>query len=283
VGHPQFCCNLIYMTDNPESDSSLATGFRDVDAAAVDKMSRCLTYMDSLPDFRQYKAAILEMMNLQRGSVAADLGCGLGFDVRRFSNLVGPTGRAIGVDSSMALIQSARSASENFPAIEFIQADIQSLPFTNDVLDSCKIDRTLQHVERPAAVLNEMFRTVRSRGTVVCAEPDWGTFVIDGGSHPIAHQVAQAWCEGFRNPHIGSELKDRLKEAGFVDLQLHEVFLSTLGFASCDMVFDITQSVMQLAASSGSEEPLAWLANLRDRSEPVCCSVTIVINFAKKP
>jgi ubiquinone/menaquinone biosynthesis C-methylase UbiE len=265
---------------DPETDSYLASGFRDVDTAAVDKMARCLAYMDSLPGFQQYKAAVLEMMKLQRGSITADLGCGLGFDVRRFSALVGSTGLAIGVDSSMALI---RSASESFPAVEFIQADIQTLPFANDVLDSCKIDRTLQHVERPAAVLNEVFRTVRSGGTVVCAEPDWGTFVIDNDRHPLARQIAQLWCEGFRNPHIGRELGEHLKNAGFVDLQIQEIALATLGFSSCDTVFDITQSAMQLAARSGSEEPLAWLANLRDRSDPVCCSVTLVINFAKKP
>ncbi len=268
---------------DPETDSYLATGFRDVDAAAVDKMARCLTYMDSLPDFRQYKAAILEMMNLQHGSVTADLGCGLGFDVRRFSALVGSTGRAIGVDSSIALIQSARSASEGSLVVEFIQADIQSLPFGDGVLDSCKIDRTLQHVERPAAVLNEMFRTVRSAGAVVCAEPNWGTFVIDDAGHPIAQQVTQVWREGFRNPHIGRELGELLEEAGFVDLRIQETVLSTIGFASCDMVFDITQSATQLAARSGSDEPLEWLANLRDRSDQVCCSVTLVINFAKKP
>jgi ubiquinone/menaquinone biosynthesis C-methylase UbiE len=268
---------------NLKTDSYLATGFRDVDAAAVDKMARCLAYMDALPGFQQYKAAILESMKLPRGAVTADLGCGLGFDVRRLSAMVGSTGRAIGVDSSMVLIQSARSASDGFPAVEFIQADIESLPFGSGVLDSCKIDRTLQHVERPTAVLAEMFRTIRSRGAVVCAEPDWGTFVIDDARHPFAQQIAQVWCEGFRNPHIGRELEERLKEAGFVDLQIQEVVLATLGFASCDTVFDITQSAMQLAARSRSEEPLAWLANLRDRSDPVCCSVTLVINFAKKP
>jgi SAM-dependent methyltransferase len=262
------------------TEDFLATGFRAVDTAAVDKMARCLAYMDALPGFQQYKAAILESMKLQRGVVTADLGCGLGFDVQRLSAMVGSTGLAIGVDSSMALI---RSASEGFPAVEFIQADIQRLPFGAGVLDACKIDRTLQHVEQPAAVLNEMFRTVRSGGAVACAEPDWGTFVIDDARHPIAHQVAQVWCEGFRNPHIGRELGERLKAAGFVDLQIREVVLATLDFASCDTVFDITQSAMQLAARSGSEEPLAWLANLRDRSDPVCCSVTLVINFAKKP
>ena len=113
---------------DPKPEASLARGFRDVDTAVVGKLARCLTYMDALPAFQQYKNTMLEMMNPQRGSIIADLGCGLGFDVRRLAALVGPEGRAIGVDASLALISSARSTSEGLPAVEFIQADIQHLP-----------------------------------------------------------------------------------------------------------------------------------------------------------
>jgi ubiquinone/menaquinone biosynthesis C-methylase UbiE len=268
---------------DPKPEASLARGFRDVDTASVGKLARCLTFMDALPAFQQYKSTMLEMMRPQRGSVTADLGCGLGFDVRRLAVFVGPEGRAIGVDASRALIESARSVREGLPAVEFIQADIQHLPFANGSLHSCKVDRTLQHVERPAAVLDEMFRSVFSGGTVVCTEPDWGTFAIDNGQHPIAQQIAHSWREGFRNPRIGRELKDRLKEAGFVDLQVREFVLSTLGFESSDIVFDITQSALQLATSTGSDEPLTWLASVRDRLNPACCSVTLLINFGKKP
>lgn len=264
-------------------EASLARGFRCVDAAVVDKMARCLTYMDALPEFQQYKTTMLEMMKPQRGSITADLGCGLGFDVRRLSALVGPEGRAIGVDSSLALIESARSASEGLPAVEFIQADIQRLPFASGLLNSCKVDRTLQHVERPAVVLDEMFRTVCSGGAVVCAEPDWGTFAIEDGQHPIAQQIAEVWSAGFRNPRIGRELREHLEAAGFVDLRVQKTVLSTPTFESSDIVFDITQSALHLAASTESKKPLAWIANLRDRPDPVRCSVTLVINFAKKP
>ncbi len=267
-----------------EAEDYLARGFRDVDAGAVSKMARCLAYLDSLPGFQQYKIAILELMKPQRGSITADLGCGLGFDVRRLSVLVGPEGRAIGVDSSLALIESARSGSKGFPAVEYIQADIQSLPFANRFLHSCKVDRTLQHVERPAAVLREMFRTVCSGGRVVCAEPDWGTFIIDTDSQDhMGKQIARFWSEGFRNPRIGSELRKHLDQTGFVDLQVHKVVLSTPAFESSDIVFDITQSASRLAESSGSDEPLAWLAKVREPDRRVCCSVTLVINFAKRP
>ena len=254
-----------------------------MDTAVVGKLSRCLTYMDALPAFQQYKNTMLEMMNPQRGSVTADLGCGLGLDVRRLAALVGAEGRAIGIDASLALLASARSTSEGLPAVEFIQADIQHLPFARGSLHSCKVDRTLQHVERPAAVLDEIFRTLHSGGTVVCAEPDWGTFAIDDGQHPIARQIAQVWREGFRNPHIGRELNDQLKEAGFVDLQVQEFVLSTPSFESSDTVFDMTQSASQLARSTGNDEALSWLASLRDRQSRLCCSVTLLINFGKKP
>jgi ubiquinone/menaquinone biosynthesis C-methylase UbiE len=268
---------------DPNPEVSLARGFRDVDAGAVDKLARCLTYMDGLHAFQRYKAAILEMMAAQPGSVTADLGSGLGFDVWRLAASVGPTGLAIGVDASLALIAAARSTSFRLPAVEFIQADIQHLPFATASLNSCKVDRTLQHVESPAAVLNEMFRTLCSGGSVVCAEPDWGTFAIDDGQHPIAQQIAKVWSEGFRNPRIGRELKDRLKQAGFVDLQGQKFVLATPSFESSDIVFDITQSALQLAASSGSNEPSSWIASLRDRLSPVCCSVSLLISCGKKP
>ena len=268
---------------DPNAEASLALGFRDVDSGAIDKLARCLTYMDGLPEFQRYKAAILEMMAVQHGSVTADLGCGLGFDVRRLAAFAGPTGLAIGVDASLALIATARSTSFRLPAIEYLQANIQHLPFATASLNSCKVDRTLQHVERPAAVLNEMFRTLCSGGSVVCAEPDWGTFAIDDAQHPIAQQIAKVWSEGFRNPRIGHELKDLLKEAGFVDLQVQEFVLATPSFEASDIVFDITQSALQLARSAENDEALAWLADLRNRRNPVCCSVSLLISGGKKP
>ncbi len=278
------------MGSNSQSEDYLASGFRDVDAAAVGKMSRCLTYLDSLSSFQKYKTTILDLMKPRSGSITADLGCGLGFDVQRLSTLVGPDGRAIGVDSSRALLESARFASKEFPSAEFIQADIHSLPLASGLLHSCKVDRALQHVERPAAVVGEMFRTVCPGGTVVCAEPDWDSFAIDTSglahdSRNIALQVAELWRNSFRNPRIGSEIKRRLDEAGFVDLEMEQVTLSTPDFASSDLVFDITQSALRLAADRRSDQPVAWITGLRERDQaiPVCCSVTLVINYATRP
>jgi ubiquinone/menaquinone biosynthesis C-methylase UbiE len=71
-------------------------------------MARCLNFLDSLPSFREYKNLIVRTIDPQPGEIVADLGCGLGFDVLCLADFVGVEGRAIGVDSSLTLLESAR-------------------------------------------------------------------------------------------------------------------------------------------------------------------------------
>jgi ubiquinone/menaquinone biosynthesis C-methylase UbiE len=264
------------------TEDYLAHSFREVDAGNIAKMMRCLTYMDGLPDFQVYKSTIMEGLHPQPGSTVADLGCGLGFDVHRLAALVGPNGKAIGIDMSHALLTTARTACAKPAAASFLQADIQRLPLADTSLDACKIDRTLQHVEKPSAVLSEVFRTLRPGGLVVCSEPDWSTFVIDDQSL-IASQIAALYCQGFRNPSIGHNLTGLLEDAGFIDQQSEELILSTPDFASSEIVFDLTQGAALLAAQSQSDEPLTWLRNMQQRALPLCCSVKLIIQFASRP
>jgi ubiquinone/menaquinone biosynthesis C-methylase UbiE len=265
-----------------QAEDYLAHSFREVDAGDTGKMMRCLTFMDRLPVFQRYKSAIMAKLALRPGATVADLGCGLGFDVHHFAALVGPKGKALGIDASHALLLNANAACKPSGRACFIQANIQHLPLADASLDACKVDRTLQHVEEPPVVLNEILRTLRPGGLLVCSEPDWSTFVIADPDR-MASQISAFFYRGFRNPRIGYELKSLLETAGFVDLQTEEVILSTTGFASSDIVFDLTQSAARLAENSKSEEPLAWLANLRQRLQPLFCSVNLVIQFARRP
>jgi ubiquinone/menaquinone biosynthesis C-methylase UbiE len=273
------------MNVSEPEENYLARGFRDVDRGATHKMAHCLGYLDSLSSFQRYKNRILEAINPQPGQVTADLGCGLGFDVLRFARLVGERGRALGVDASLTLLQSARLRSYHSAAVEFVNADIEQLPFPNGSLHSCKVDRTLQHVERPASVLQEMFRTVRSGGVVVCAEPDWGTFTIDHENRTMVRKIAEFWEESFRHPWIGRQLSNGLREAGFLDIQVEGALLIAPSLEASDRVFDIVQTAVRLAETMRNDEPLEWLSQARERDggRPVWSSVTLFLNVARRP
>ena len=256
-----------------------------MDAAAAAKMTQCLEFLDSLPSVQRYKDLIVEAIDPRPGDIIADLGCGLGFDVERVARIVGPTGVSIGVDSSMKLLEAARAMIRNSAGVQFVHADIQKLPFNNGCLHSCKVDRTLQHVENPASVVSEMFRAVRPGGVVVCAEPDWGTFTIDHNDRAMVRQIAEFWSGSFRNPRIVLQLPNQLREAGFTDIRVQRMALTAPSFESSDKVFDIVQTAVRLAETTGKAEPLEWISKVRERDRlcPVSSSVTLFVNFARKP
>jgi ubiquinone/menaquinone biosynthesis C-methylase UbiE len=263
----------------------LATGFRDVDATGGEKMAQCLRLLDSLPSFRKYKARILEALDPQLGDFIADLGCGLGLDVLRIAERVGSVGRAIGIDASLDLLASARGGSRGVRNAQFLQADIRALPLQNDALSTCKVDRTLQHVSDPVAVLKEAYRTLRPGGLLVCSEPDWGTLTIDDNERRVVQQITEFWAASFCNPWIGRQLLNHLRETGFVDARVEGALLVAPSFETSDRVFDLVQTANRLAKATGDESVLEWIARVRerDRSYPVWSSVTLFINFARKP
>src|SRR5258707_9444376 len=68
--------------------------------------------------------------HLKPGEVVVDLGSGGGLDVFLASQKVGPTGRAIGIDMTPAMIERARLNAQKggYSNVEFHQATIDRLP-----------------------------------------------------------------------------------------------------------------------------------------------------------
>lgn len=162
-----------------------------------------------------YKSFAKSLLNIKQGSVVVDLGCGAGLDLPACAEAAGRTGMVIGVDFDQALLADAGEHTRHLPTVSVTNADIHQLPLKSGTVDRVHIDRVLQHVASPAAVLAEAARTLRSDGTIVCIEPDWATLAID---HPdvefscsyTRHVVAQV----IRNATIGRALPRMLGEAG---------------------------------------------------------------------
>jgi ubiquinone/menaquinone biosynthesis C-methylase UbiE len=89
-----------------------------------------------------------------------DVGCGVGHDLA----LLGSAGiEAVGVDPSAVLLAVARErCGESYP---LLRANGEALPFLDESIAGARIERVLQHVVDPAAVLDEVVRCLRPRGT----------------------------------------------------------------------------------------------------------------------
>ena len=91
-------------------ERDITTGFRDVDRTGdPGYYMRFLEGVSSVERIRQFKRRSFELMQVRPGDHVLDVGCGLGDDVRALAALVGPTGRALGIDASEAMIAEARN------------------------------------------------------------------------------------------------------------------------------------------------------------------------------
>lgn len=234
---------------------ALPVGFRDVDATAPDKILHCLQTLSTIEAVRAYKARALDFLDLRFGATALDVACGLGGDVE---GMRGRGALAFGADLSRSLLAPA---GVKHPACRFVQADASRLPFADGTFDAVRVDRSLQHIDGPGRVVREMARVARKGGVVLCAEPDWGTFLLGGTHSAITERIQRDWIASFRNPWIGRELSTLLAEAGVVDLRWSECWLPTRGFADSDTLFEVAATAGKLAAEM--PESLTWLDGYR--------------------
>ncbi|HEY7308597.1 MAG TPA: methyltransferase domain-containing protein [Gemmataceae bacterium] len=240
-----------------KTPDSLAVEFRDVDSAAPDKILQCLDTLQTMEEGRAYKARALEHLELGPTCIVLDVACGLGDDVARMK---ARCARAVGVDRSRNLIAAARSRHAD-AGCEFEVADAAALPFPDETFDAVRVDRSLQHIAEPGRVVGEMARVTRRGGVVLCAEPDWGTYLLGGPHSALTERIQHDWIRRFQNPWIGRELSSLLAAAGIGDRRQEARWLSSQGFAESDLLFEIGANARRLATEF--PEALPWLESYR--------------------
>lgn len=121
-------------------------GFSAVDEAA-DPIS-LVRYLDRVSGhLGEAKRRIREQLEVVEGNVVLDVGCGTGDDARGLSAVVGPSGRIIGLDASMTMVEEARRRAAGFTVlVEFGIGNAQTLPFAAASFDACRADRGIPAV-----------------------------------------------------------------------------------------------------------------------------------------
>ncbi len=78
---------------------------------------------------------------------------------------------------------------------------------------------------------------------------------------------------------------NHLRETGFVDTRVQGALLVAPSFEASDKVFDLVQTARRLDQTTRNGNAREWIARARERDQsyPVWSSVTLFINFARKP
>ena len=147
------------------------------------------------------------------GDTAVDVGCGTGAEVRRFAELVGPGGRAVGVEPHPGLREVAVERAAGNGAT-FVDGDALALPFDDGSVDVLRCERVWQHLHDPAAAAREVARVLAPGGRAVIVDSDWATAVMTPADPDFERRYNDAAWARMANPFSGRHLRGHLRKAG---------------------------------------------------------------------
>jgi SAM-dependent methyltransferase len=109
---------------------------------------------------------------IEQGATVFDLGCGAGTDLLIAAQLVGPSGRAIGIDMTASMLERARASAEEMGLtnVEVHEGLIESLPVADASVDVVISNGVIDLVPDKDAVFDEIDRVLRPGGRLQIAD-----------------------------------------------------------------------------------------------------------------
>ena len=151
----------------------------------------------------------VRLMGLKPGARVADLGCGSGV----FSDLLQRAGYdCVGVDISPKLIALGR---RNYPNVEFVEGDVERLPFPAGDFDGVLLSGLVHHFPDPSKCADEVFRVLRPGGHFVAFDPNRMNpfmYLYRDRSSPFYSSVGVTENE---RPVLAHETAEVFRKAGF--------------------------------------------------------------------
>jgi SAM-dependent methyltransferase len=227
---------------------------------------------------RRYKGRSLALLEAGPGQRVLDVGCGTGEEVRILAQLVGPAGRAVGVDRSLTMVMEARRrpAGPGLP-VAYCVGDAHRLPFARGAFDGCRAERVLMHLVDPGRALAEMARVVRPGGRVVAAEPDFTTLAVVGAAPALSGLLCAQLAASFRTGAIGRRLPELFARQGLTRITVEPGTLRLTDLRTADQLFHL-RAAAEHAGRMGLAPPEVlsrWLADLDEASRAGRFSCTL--------
>ncbi len=201
--------------------SNLAVGFRNLDrtAAAPNNAVRFLESLNTTKQVQEMQRFTHNQLGVREGARILDAGCGLGEVTRELAEMVGKSGRVVGLDLSEKMVTEARQRTEGMGLpLEFRVGDIHQMEFPAESFDGCRSSRVFIYLDDPRRALSEMLRLTRPGGAVVIFEPDLDSWVLDGPDRSVVRRVIHFWADQLRNPWIGRQLPALFNSLGATEV-----------------------------------------------------------------
>lgn len=170
----------------------------------------------------------LTLISPKSGDIVLDLGSGGGIDVFRASQLVGPTGMAMGVDSTPEMLWRARETKakygDKYANVEFRLGEIEHLPIDSNSVDYIISNCVINLSPDKSAVFREAYGVLREGGTFAVADVTLPEEIPDS-----ARRDMDSWSACLAGALTDSDYESKLRSAGFSGAKIEHVSDSNIG------------------------------------------------------
>lgn len=174
----------------------------------------------------------LDYLGLNQGENILDLGCGRGKETLQAALLVGPTGKAFGLDLTPAMVEAARINAEEAGVTNalFIQGDIEALPYPPDSFDAVMSNCVINHAKDKTRVYREIYRVLKPGGRLVISDAVT--------KNPLPEKVKndpEAWAQCYGGAITEEEYLEAIRRSGFSIIHIlkrREYLKNSYDFAS---------------------------------------------------
>ena len=184
----------------------------------MDKGSHIIKrYSQEKPDENLSCASNVEHARLEPGQCVLDIGCGLGKEVIKFAQQVGPSGMAFGIDITSNLIKEAQKnvQKKNIDNVQFGYADMENLTFQDNMFDKIFSNCVINHASDKLKVFQEIFRVLKAGGEIVISDAV--------SQEPLPAEVKndpEAWAQCFGGAVTYLEYQQILLKIGFTNIKV---------------------------------------------------------------
>jgi len=110
--------------------------------------------------------------DLKPGETVLDLGSGAGFDAFLAAERIGDSGKVIGVDMTLEMVEKARINAENLNIsnVEFRHGEIEKLPVPDSSVDVVISNCVINLSPNKSTVFGEIYRSLKPGGRIIISD-----------------------------------------------------------------------------------------------------------------
>ncbi|AYV77759.1 MAG: hypothetical protein Edafosvirus1_90 [Edafosvirus sp.] len=194
-----------------------------------------IAYLDTVGKQLQHlKQRSIEKMCLKPGDHVLDLGCGPASDTISLAQVVGKTGKVVGIDCDNEMIKLANQRAIDANVNDFVTHQVHmihgstKLPFEDNTFDACRSERVFQHLVDPKNALLELVRVTKPGGKIIIMDTDWGSIGHYTSFPEIESKIKLVYRDKISlNPLIARQIHSMMREANLKQIKAEPVIFAS--------------------------------------------------------